>query len=99
MSIKKENKKGKTITYKIKFIDSGRFIIYSLLSSLADDLAEGLHGDKCKLCKSDLEYVTVKDGSLILKCIGYKKNYEKEFDRDLATRSQNSCKFSDRDTK
>ena len=99
VSINKENKKGKTITCKIKLIDSGRFIMSSLLSSLADILAEGLQADKCKYCKSDLEYVTTKDGSLILKCIAYKKNYEKEFDGNLATRFQNSCKFCDRDIK
>ena len=33
--------------YKIEFIDSVRFIS-SLLSSIADDLAEGIHKIKCK---------------------------------------------------
>ena len=38
--IEKEN--GKTITYKIKFIDSVMFVS-SLLSNLDDNLNEGLH--------------------------------------------------------
>ena len=43
--IKKETKNGKTIAYKVKFIDSVRFML-SLQSSLADNLSEGLHKDK-----------------------------------------------------
>ena len=35
-----------TISYKIKFIDSAR-IMTSLLSSLVDNLAEGIHKIKC----------------------------------------------------
>ena len=36
----------------------------SLLSSLADNLVEGLHKEKCKNCKSDLEYMAGNGGSL-----------------------------------
>ena len=43
--IKKEFDNGKRITYKIKFIDSFRFMSRSL-SSLVDDLSEGLLCDK-----------------------------------------------------
>ena len=50
------NKKGlkndKTITYKINFIDSFRFVSSSL-SSLFDSLSELFHNDKCTDCKSD----------------------------------------------
>ena len=51
MQIKKEIENGKTITYKINFIDSFRYMS-SLLSSLVDNLSEGLHNDKCTYCKS-----------------------------------------------
>ena len=37
-----------TISYKIKFIDSSRFIASSL-SNLVDNLAEGIHKIKCKV--------------------------------------------------
>ena len=49
--IKKEHDNGKTITYKMKLIDSFRFMSSSL-SSLVDNLSEGLHNYKCINCKS-----------------------------------------------
>ena len=75
VQIEKENENGNAITYKIKFIDSVIFKS-SLLSILADNLAEELHKDKSKDCKLDLGNMTVNDGSLRFKCIDYKKNYE-----------------------
>ena len=50
--IKKTPENDKTVIYKIKFIDSARFMAISL-SNLADNLAEGLHNSKqydCKPC-------------------------------------------------
>ena len=58
--IKRELDSGKTITYKIKFIDSFRFISSSL-SSLVDNLSEGLHSDKCTDCKSCINCMMLKD--------------------------------------
>ena len=60
--IKKELDNGKPITYKIKFNDSFRFISISL-SSLADNLSEKLHSDKCADCKSCLDYLITKYGN------------------------------------
>ena len=54
-------------TYRIKFIDSLRFIASSL-SSFADNLAEKLHNSECNRCKSFHEYVKTKDELLIFKC-------------------------------
>ena len=65
--------------YNIKFIDDVRFMDSSL-SSLANNLAEGLHNVKCKKCKSNLEYVIDKDNTLAFNCLDCNKNYEKEFD-------------------
>ena len=42
---------GKTVKYQIRFTDSVRFMANSL-SSLPDNLAEGLHNGKCKDVKS-----------------------------------------------
>ena len=50
---KKRKKNCKTVTYKIKFIDRIRFVVSSL-SSVTDNLAEGLCKDKCKDCKSTM---------------------------------------------
>ena len=44
-----------TISYKIKFIDSARFMASSL-SNLVDNLAKGIHKIKCKDCDCFLEY-------------------------------------------
>ena len=47
------------ITYKIKFIDSYRFMSSSL-SKLVDNLSEGIHNNKCSDCESNLDYIKIK---------------------------------------
>ena len=69
----------------------------SSVSSLADNLSERLHKDKCKNCKSDLEYLTAKDKALPFKCVGCNRNYESMFDEDVANRLQNTHQFCDGD--
>ena len=80
--IKKRDKNGNDkitkISYKIKFIDSSRFMSTSL-SNLVSNLYEGLHNDRCIDCKSCLDYVTTKDEQLSFTCFRCKKNYEKNF--------------------
>ena len=93
MPIKKEitkkdkdgNDKTKKISYKIKFKDSYRFMSSSL-SNLIDNLSEGLHNDRCMDCKSCLHYMTTKDKQLIFRCFECKKNYEKDFNKELIKR-------------
>ena len=86
---KKQNENSKTITCKIKFINSVN-VMSSSPSSLDDNLAERSHKDKCKNCKSNHEYMTVSNGSLVFKCVECNKNYKKKFDEDLAKRSENT---------
>ena len=54
VAIKKELDNSKTITYKLRFIDSFRFMSTSL-SSLVDNLSKNLHCENCKDCESELE--------------------------------------------
>ena len=54
----------------------------SSLSSLVDNLSNGLHSDKCTDCKSSLDYMSDKDDQLIFRCFKCKKNYNKDFNRD-----------------
>ena len=49
-----------TISYKIKFVDSARFMVSSL-PNLVDNLAEGIKKIKWKDCECFLEYESVKD--------------------------------------
>ena len=79
---KKIENKNIEITYKIKFIDSYRFMSVSL-SKLIDNLSEGLHNNKCLDCKSCLDYIKTKDEKLIFKCFNCKQNYEKDFNKEL----------------
>ena len=79
---KNGNDKITKISYKIKFIDSCRFMSTSL-SNLVCNSSEGLHNDRCIDCKSYLDYMTTKDDQesctqLILRCFRCKKNYEKK---------------------
>ena len=69
---KKTENKNIEINYKIKFIDSYRFMATSL-SKLVDNLTEDIHGDKCIDCKSDLSYMKVMDEVLIFRCFNCKK--------------------------
>ena len=48
------------ITYKIKFIDSYRFMSM-LLSKFIDNLSEGIHKNTCADCKSCLDYIKIKN--------------------------------------
>ena len=88
MPIKKEitkkdnygNDKAIKISYKVKFIDSCRFMSTSL-SNLVSNLSEGLHSDKCADCKSCLDYMIIKDEQLIFRCFECKNNYKKDFNK------------------
>ena len=94
--IKKEFDSGKTVTYKLKFFDSFR-IMSSSLSSLVDNLSEGLHNYKCTNCTSCLGYISAKDNQLIIICIECSKNHKNSFNKDLFKRFENTYEFCDRD--
>ena len=69
------------ISYKVKFIDSFRFMSSSL-SSLVDNLSEVLHSGKCTDCKSCLDYMATKDEQLTFRCFECKKNYKKDVNKE-----------------
>ena len=75
---KKIENKDLEITYKIKFIDSYRFLSMPL-SRLMDNLPEGIHNNECADCKSCLDYVrSTESEKLILKCFNCEQYYKKK---------------------
>ena len=85
-----------TISYKIKFIDSARFMASSL-SNLVDNLSEGIHKIKCKDCDCFLEYESVKDNLIRYKCLSYNKDYSNKLYEKLKKRFKGTFKFSNND--
>ena len=77
VSIKKKiENKDLEITYKIKFIDSYRFMSSSL-SKLVDNLSKAIHNNKCLDCKFCLDYIKIKNEKLLLKCFNCNNYYKK----------------------
>ena len=76
------NKSVVTIFYRIKFIDSARFMASSL-SSLVNNLAEGIHKIKCKNCDCFLEFESVKDNLIKYKCLSCNRDYSNNLDEKL----------------
>ena len=77
---KKIEYKDLEITYKIKFIDSYRFMASSL-SKRVDNLSEGIHNNKCSDSGSNLDYIKItaerKNEKLILECYNCKQRCKK----------------------
>ena len=78
VSIKKECKNGKTITYKLKFFDSSRFM-QSSLSELVDNMPGNFNSierkswtenNRCKECKKLIDDLTKKFSSIYQFCNG-----------------------------
>ena len=93
---KKIENKDLEITYKIKFIDIYRFMS-SPLSKLVDNLSEGIHNNKCANCESCLDYVKTKNEKLLLKCFNFKTYYEKDFNKELIKKFENTYSFCNND--
>ena len=86
------NDKIVTIPCKIKFINSFRFMSTSL-SSLADNLSDGQHSNKCTDCKSILEYIKFEGPQLLFQRLNCNKNYKKDFNIELINGFSSTYKF------
>ena len=83
--IKKEGDNNKKIVYKLKFIDSFRFMSDSL-SNLVDNTSEIFHSKECNSCierikiNSKCHYVGLKNERLIYKCEECRKQSKRPVD-------------------
>ena len=101
---KKIENKDLEITYKIKFIDSYRFMPSSL-SKLVDNLSEGIYNNKCSDCGSNLDYIKItakpmaecENEKLILECYNCKQRYKKKFNKELIKRFASTYSFCNND--
>ena len=84
--------KNMDITYKIKFIDSFRFMSTSL-SKLVDNLTENIHNDKCVKCKSNLCFVNVMNETLTFECVDCENEYKKDINNKLKEIFLNAYEF------
>ena len=89
--MKKGLDNGKTITYKIKFIDNFRFMS-NPLSSLVDNLSECLHNEK-RTENSCFIYISTKYNQSIFESLKCKKNRNKDFKKDLIKIFENTYEF------
>ena len=97
MEIDKDgNKSVVTISCKIKFIASARFMA-TLLSNLVDNLTEEIYKIKCKDFNCFLEYESVKHNSIKYKCLSYYKECSNKIDKDLKKRFKKTFQFSNND--
>ena len=92
---KDSNKSVVNISYKIKFIDSAKFMVSSL-SNLVDNLPERIHKINCK---SDffLEYENVKGNLIKYKWLFFNKDYSNKLDEKLKNNFENTFKLSKND--
>ena len=89
---KKIENKNIEITYKIKFIDSYKFMSMPP-SKLIDNLSEGIHNNKCADCETGLDYIKTKNEKLIFKCFNCKTYYEKDLNKALIERFASTYEF------
>ena len=92
--IEKELNNGRIITYKLKFIDSFRFMSTSL-SKIVDNLSE-IYKKECEGCKSVCDFIRFQNNKLHYKCNECKKRRLKPINR-LIKKFPNIYQFSNGD--
>ena len=90
-----KNSNGSAVTrsYKIKFIDTKKFMVTSL-SNIVDNLTERIQKMMCKDCNCFVEYKSVKDNSTKYKHLSCSKDYSNKIYEELKKKLKNTFTFS-----
>ena len=94
---KEQNLMNAIITYKIKLIDSMKFVTTSVTTSLSnfvDNLKGEIHKIKCKTCGCFLEYKSVEGNSIKYNCSSCNKYFLIKLDEILKIKIRNAIEFS-----
>ena len=87
--------------YKIKFIDSFRFMSSGSLSNLADNSAndkiKNIFSCECEDFNNELNYLRFKDNNMLFKCFQCNSWYKKQFEYDLVNKFKNTYEFCNKD--
>ena len=67
------------------------------LSSLVDNLSDGLHSNKCTNCKSALDYMKFEDNQLTFEYLNCNKIHNNDFNNEVIHRFSNTYKLCNRD--
>ena len=67
------------------------------LSSLVDNLSDGLHSNKCTNCKSTLDYLKFEDNQLTFEYLNCNKIHNNDFNNEVIHRFSNTYKLCNRD--
>ena len=80
------------MSYKIKFIDSERFMANSL-SNLVDNLTDRMQKIKYKDCDCFLEYENIKHDLIKFKCLSCNKVYSNKINQELKSYLRTQISF------
>ena len=88
------------ISYKIKLIDSFRFMsssLSNLVGNLATDEIKNIFSYECEDCNNKLNYLRFKDNNIFFKCFQCNLWYKKQFEHDLINKFKNTYEFCNKD--
>ena len=91
---------GKSITYKIKLIDSFRFMsssLSSLVGNLVADEIKNIFSYEYENCKNKLDCLRFKDNNMVFKCFQCNSWYKKQLEGDLINKFKNTYEFCHKD--